>query len=281
MKRVAYFISIMVLAACLSFGAAYAGSDVIVKVNDMAVRFPDARPYIDENDRTMIPIRFVAEKLEAKVGWNGKTSTVTFKKSDISIELTIGKSEAKVNNVVKKFDTKAVLKQDRTFVPLRFVSETLGAKVEWFDKLRIVEITTPEWEKLSIEEKYDPKYAPEEFKEIAKKLDKAEIKNSQIIMYSNDGTSDFGDNDFFISCDEKSDYLGIKKYDEKTLNDVKEVLKVYYPQSYETVYKQVIQVIKTGNKVERKYYDNRYFASYKFTGSTSVIIGNTGVKMEW
>lgn len=119
---------------------------VKVKVNGAEVKFPDAQPYIDPaNKRTMIPIRFVSEELGSHVSWNQKTQVVSMMRAEnqtLSIFLKIGENQANVNGVVKKFDAKAVLKNNRTFVPLRFVSETLGAKVEWNEAERTVAIST-------------------------------------------------------------------------------------------------------------------------------------------
>ncbi|MDK2784787.1 MAG: hypothetical protein PWR11_653 [Bacillota bacterium] len=110
-----------------------------VFVNGNQVNFPDQQPYI-ENGRTMVPVRFVAEALGAKVDCS-KDGVVSIDKGDIHIRMKIGESKAAVNGVVKTFDVRSVLtKQYRTMVPLRFVSETLGAAVNWDAKTRTVKI---------------------------------------------------------------------------------------------------------------------------------------------
>lgn len=119
----------------------YSASDIKVTVNGNVVAFPDAKPYI-ENGRTMVPVRFIAENLGCKVDWNGQLRVVYIKKSEKAIELKIGASEAILNGQVINLDTKAIIKQSRTFVPLRFVSEALGANVEWDGATRTVIITT-------------------------------------------------------------------------------------------------------------------------------------------
>jgi hypothetical protein len=118
--------------------------DVNVKVNGVMVTFPDAKPYIDENNnRTMIPVRFVSEALETNVNWDQSTQTVLLdRRGEEFITLKVGEKKANVNGKVVTFDAAAVIKQNRTFVPLRFVSETFGAKVEWFPSERLVNITT-------------------------------------------------------------------------------------------------------------------------------------------
>lgn len=114
-----------------------------VLVNDNLVYFPDQQPYI-ENGRTMVPIRFVAEALGAQVDCS-KDGIVSIDKGDIHIRMKIGESKATVNGIVKTFDAKSVLtKQYRTMVPLRFVSETLGAAVNWDANTNVVRIELKE-----------------------------------------------------------------------------------------------------------------------------------------
>lgn len=116
---------------------------VVVMVNGKIVNFPDQQPYI-ENGRTMVPVRFVAEALGAQVDCS-KDGVVSIDRGDVHIRMKIGESKATVNGVVKTFDAKSVLtKKYRTMVPLRFVSETLGAKVDWNQETYVVRIDLKE-----------------------------------------------------------------------------------------------------------------------------------------
>ncbi len=102
-----------------------------VLVNGTLMQFPDQEPYIDQAGRTMVPVRFVTEALGAKVDFKNGTVIID-KDSTHHIEMKIGENKAIVNSEVKTFDTKSVLTaKQRTMVPLRFLSETLGAKVGW------------------------------------------------------------------------------------------------------------------------------------------------------
>jgi len=116
-------------------------TDITVKVNGNEVAFPDQVPYINKNGRTMVPVRFVSESLGANVGWNSSTKTVTIQKGQDVFKLKLGESQAQVNGKTVTFDTKAEMKNDRVMVPLRFVSEVLGANVVWNSNTRTVEIT--------------------------------------------------------------------------------------------------------------------------------------------
>ena len=90
----------------------------------------DAAPIIRES-RTMLPVRFVAEAFGAQIGWDGATSTATVKTDDTTIEITIGATTAKVNGVEVALDAPAFIENSRTYMPVRFVAENLGATVAW------------------------------------------------------------------------------------------------------------------------------------------------------
>jgi len=104
---------------------------VRVMVNGTEVAFPDAKPFIDANGRTQVPVRFVTEALKGTVDWNNSTRAVTVKRGQITATLTIGSKEIRVMNVPRTMDTAPVIVQERTFVPLRFISEAFGAEVRW------------------------------------------------------------------------------------------------------------------------------------------------------
>ena len=90
----------------------------------------DAAPMI-RNSRTMLPVRFVAENLGATVGWDGATSTVTVTTDTTKLEIRIGATTAKVNGVEITLDSPAFIENSRTYLPVRFVAENLGATVAW------------------------------------------------------------------------------------------------------------------------------------------------------
>ncbi len=145
---------VMALGMLLTMGAfaAEVPSAPDVRVNGMLVSFPDAGPFIDENSRTMIPVRFVAENLGAQVSWDQATKTASIEKAGVIVEITIGKADLRVirngNEETVTMDTAAVLKDSRTYVPIRFVAESLGAYVDYSDTYRTVgiysDVLTPE-----------------------------------------------------------------------------------------------------------------------------------------
>ena len=97
------------------------------------------------NDRTMLPARFIAENLGATVEWDGEKQLVTItgkneKQEDVTILITIGSDYAKVNGEEVKLDSPAFVENDRTYTPIRFISENLGATVKWNETEQTVTI---------------------------------------------------------------------------------------------------------------------------------------------
>lgn len=108
------------------------------KTNDVAPKIV--------NDRTMLPARFVAESLGAKVDWDEEKQLVTIvgineKNEEVTILITIDSDIALVNGEEVKLDSPAFIENDRTYTPLRFISENLGAKVDWNEEQQKVTIT--------------------------------------------------------------------------------------------------------------------------------------------
>ncbi|MCQ2749982.1 MAG: stalk domain-containing protein [Clostridia bacterium] len=91
----------------------------------------DVSPVI-RNDRTMLPIRFVAENLGAKVGWDEKNpNIVTISRGDTEIVIHLGSEKMLVNGKEVILDSVAFAENDRTYLPVRAISEALNAIVEW------------------------------------------------------------------------------------------------------------------------------------------------------
>lgn len=95
--------------------------------------FLDAAPFIrPEVGRTLVPLRFISEALGAQVDWHAETRQVEIQDDGTKIVLTIGSVYVLVDGVVTTIDCPAeILPPGRTFVPLRFISETLGAHVHY------------------------------------------------------------------------------------------------------------------------------------------------------
>ena len=106
--------------------------EIDIYVNDEKITF-DTSPVI-RNDRMIVPLRAIFESLNAEVEWDDYTKTVTAYKGDNTIRIQIGNPTAILNDEVIELDTPAIIINSRTMVPLRFVSESLGADVTWDEK---------------------------------------------------------------------------------------------------------------------------------------------------
>lgn len=91
-----------------------------------------------ENDRTLVPLRFIAESFGCEVSYDGATQGITIQNDDFTVNMTVGKAEYTVNGEPKTLDVPAQLSNDRTLVPLRAVSEALDKEVFWQDGLIVI-----------------------------------------------------------------------------------------------------------------------------------------------
>lgn len=143
MKKITVFITaIVVLTVLFSIPLSAVELPLRVVVNGSKLEFPDAQPFIDENGRTQTPARFIGEALGVKVSWDGKEQMALFEKESNKLSLYIGKKEYTLNGQKKYMDTAAVLKEDRTFVPARYVAEAFGASVRWDGAIKTVYVDT-------------------------------------------------------------------------------------------------------------------------------------------
>lgn len=128
---------VLAVAAMLSVSAMAADTGPTVRVNGHVVDFPDGQPYVDEHDRTMVPVRFVTEAMDAAVDWDDRTQTVTIAKEGTTLTIRIGSPELTVTaggkSTTVQMDTAAIIRDGRTYIPIRFAAEALGATVDYSD----------------------------------------------------------------------------------------------------------------------------------------------------
>lgn len=127
----------------LSTAAIAASNEPSVYLDGEKMTF-DVNPFI-ENDRTLVPFRAIFEAVGAEVEWDAETRTVIAardKNGETTVITLQIDSTAFVNSEEKTLDVPAKIVGDRTFVPLRFVIEALGEKVEWDNANYSVVITT-------------------------------------------------------------------------------------------------------------------------------------------
>ena len=133
---------ITVLAASTVFAAAaMAQGGISVIVDGNPVTFHGVGPQ-EVNGRVLVPLRGVLEQMGAYVDWEPAGQLVTAQRGDTTIELRIGSTTARVNNSPVSLDVPAEIYRGNTMVPLRFMSEALGADVRWEPNQYAVVINT-------------------------------------------------------------------------------------------------------------------------------------------
>ena len=115
----------------LSCETIFANDNVTVKIDGNKIEFDVAPQLI--NARTMVPLRKIFEALGATVQWDDATQTVTSKKDNNVIKLTINSPVMYVNDTEFKLDNPACLVDKRTLVPVRAIAESFNCDVEWYD----------------------------------------------------------------------------------------------------------------------------------------------------
>ena len=104
---------------------------------DISVEISGKNVYFDQdpvlyNDRTMVPMRKIFEALGADVTWDENEKTVTGKKGDRTVKITVGSKKMYINKTkTVTLDTAPIIMSDRTLVPIRAVAEGLGCDVDW------------------------------------------------------------------------------------------------------------------------------------------------------
>ena len=93
---------------------------------------------IQQNGRVLVPMRSIFEDLGATVNYNDLNQSITATKGGTVIRMALGSSNATVNSLPYKLDVPAKAYYGRTLVPLRFVSEAMGAKVNYNTNTRTV-----------------------------------------------------------------------------------------------------------------------------------------------
>ena len=171
MKRfVALLMTGLLVFGCV--GTAFA-AEMQVTVDGVPVKFSDAKPYVDENGRTMVPLRPVADAMGIDVEWDRRTKTavfsdtydpgiegfgydingkqvygrivytsLSFKVDDPKVEMfaNVKKDNGEMAMIVDQFqmDTTAVVKDGRTYAPLRYMVQSFGYNVGWDQETKTV-----------------------------------------------------------------------------------------------------------------------------------------------
>ncbi|KMY51031.1 copper amine oxidase N-terminal domain-containing protein [Peribacillus loiseleuriae] len=125
MKKV--FLGIfLALILIITSSPTYAAA-IQIKIDGVAIA-SDVNPEI-KNNRTMVPLRVISENLGAKVNWSDSQVTIT--KSNMQVILKLNSNTVVKNGQTALFDVRPYIKNNRTFVPIRFLAETFGCNVNY------------------------------------------------------------------------------------------------------------------------------------------------------
>jgi hypothetical protein len=159
----------LVLTMCANAAAAAADDGITVMVNGRNIDFPDLKPFVDENGRTLAPLRPIGEALGLEIAWQEDTQEASFSRAEDtekgpwrrSAGFTIGSEQyvvmfSRVDEngewvkdqdqefTVLAMDTKARLVEGRTCVPVRYLVEAFGFTVAWDAGTRAITVASAE-----------------------------------------------------------------------------------------------------------------------------------------
>ena len=216
MKRtVAFFVSLCMALVLIAEPVYGAGDRPIRVMVDGAELAFDVDPVI-ENDRTLVPMRLIFEALGAKVDWDEATRTALAVKGDVKISITIDSAELMKNSKAVALDAPARLIGGRTLVPVRAVSEGMGAKVDWDEVSRMVQIVTSE--EPSQPEKPEEQEKPDKTQKPAEQEKPIEQDSKDPGPYIPDGFVDFAELSDVDMAALKARYNNLIRYDFEQLS---------------------------------------------------------------
>ena len=173
-------------------------NDVNYSINGESKKM-DAKPFI-KNNRTLVPLRFVVEALGGEVNWDGENRLVSVNSNGKNIELKIDSSIIKIDGKDIKIDQAAIIKGDRTYVPIRFIAENLDMVVNYINESREIEISS--FENKDTEKKIETK-KDESSKNTENNNSKNLRTNSNSKINSNNENNQINNNDGKNSNDNK------------------------------------------------------------------------------
>lgn len=163
MKKLIGFIILFTMIMIPNYSMA--SNNINLMIDGVGVKFTEqySQPYVDETNRTQIPVRAAVEAFGAEAEWISATKTVVVKYMETTVELPVGNKYLIVNGNKISMDTEVRINNGRTYLPIRPVFVALGAKVSWDEKTNTIIV-----DKTGITNKFED-----------------EIKESGIISYEN------------------------------------------------------------------------------------------------
>ena len=144
-KYITFFAVLLFLCAFMSFCVFARNVDVYVCNEKISYNENSGIPFVDENNRTLVPLRLTMESVGAKVIWDADTKNAIVIKGNKSVRCKVGEKFVYINDVRVENDSAAVIKDGRIYLPIRIVLEAFDINVFWDGNVRIYNIYDVEY----------------------------------------------------------------------------------------------------------------------------------------
>lgn len=139
MKKIKKIIfSLFFIVFSMFQGTIYANQPIYVEIDNKPLIL--SAPPVIVNDRVMVPMREIFTSFGYNIEWDNESKMIFANREDVSFAMQIGNSEVTINNKLSALDSPPFIKNDKTFVPLRFISEASNAEVSWIPEKNLVKI---------------------------------------------------------------------------------------------------------------------------------------------
>lgn len=115
---------------------------IAIQIDGQNVPFSQSTgtPFVDQNNRTQVPFRVVLESFGCQVTWDNNQKMAYASKDGILVCIPIGQNYFWINGTTVQNDTQAMMKDGRTYLPIRAVLEAFGAAVEWNPEEQMIRV---------------------------------------------------------------------------------------------------------------------------------------------
>ena len=226
----------LTLALSLCTGNVLA-QDVKITLNGNEIK-SDVAPFIKEN-RTLVPVRFISDALEYDVKWDNDKRTVSINNNDKNMVLTINDKNINVDGKTKITDVAPTLYNNRTYVPIRFISENFGVDVKWDNDSRTVVLENEKYSNLTSEEN-------EYLNNISKYTKITQAKFEEIKSYFYENASKYSKDEIKAKFDELSSEINL---------NVKNISELNVPDKFKKSHKLLLEAMDNAQNMLNGYED--------------------------
>ena len=100
----------------------------------------DAKPFVDNANRTMLPVRYISDILSLNTTWDPSIRVAIFKSEGIEVKVAIGSNIITVNGESVEMDTIAIIRDGRTFIPIKYLADAFKVNLAWDNDTKTIEI---------------------------------------------------------------------------------------------------------------------------------------------